>query len=186
MKLTLLVGAVAAIPIAIAAPALAENPAHVQQLLETNLCQGCDLSGANLTQAHLIGADLRDANLQGANLVEANLEGADLSHADLTGANLTRAFLTNALLQNATLDWANLTEATLYFVDVTGASLLNADLTGADIVGSPIRVGGDELGHFQQQKYQQTLLPHKGRKPCAPTGGYLHFPEISLPPTPDS
>lgn len=29
----------------------AENPAHVQQLLETNLCMGCDLVGANLEGA---------------------------------------------------------------------------------------------------------------------------------------
>ncbi|NJL50058.1 MAG: pentapeptide repeat-containing protein, partial [Leptolyngbyaceae cyanobacterium SM2_5_2] len=60
-------------------PVRAENPAHVQQLLETNLCAGCDLSGANLSQAHLIGADLRNADLSGAILVEANLEGADLT-----------------------------------------------------------------------------------------------------------
>ncbi|CCQ69530.1 Pentapeptide repeat [Crocosphaera watsonii WH 0402] len=53
----------------------AANPDHIQQLLSTRECQGCDLSGADLTAAHLIGVDLRDANLKGANLTEANLEG---------------------------------------------------------------------------------------------------------------
>jgi uncharacterized protein YjbI with pentapeptide repeats len=51
-----------------AKPVKAENPAHVKQLLETNLCARCDLRGANLHDAHIIGADLRDADLRGANL----------------------------------------------------------------------------------------------------------------------
>lgn len=92
MKLTTLVGAALALPLLVAVPARAENPVHVVQLLETNLCAGCDLSGADLTQAHLIGADLRNADLSGAILTEANLEGADLTRANLDGANLTRPF----------------------------------------------------------------------------------------------
>jgi uncharacterized protein YjbI with pentapeptide repeats len=56
-----------------AKPVRAENPAHVKQLLETNLCARCDLEGANLRGAHMIGADLRDADLRGAILVGANL-----------------------------------------------------------------------------------------------------------------
>ena len=74
-------------------PVRAENLQHVQQLLETNSCQGCDLSGADLQNTHLIGADLRDANLTDANLEEANLEGADLSRANLENANLNQTCL---------------------------------------------------------------------------------------------
>lgn len=70
----------------------AENPAHVQRLLETNLCMGCDLVGANLEGAHLIGADLRNADLRNANLNSANLEGADLDGANLQGADLSNTF----------------------------------------------------------------------------------------------
>ena len=55
-------------PLLLAGPARAENPLHVKQLLSTGQCFKCDLSGADLREAHLIGADLREANLRGANL----------------------------------------------------------------------------------------------------------------------
>ena len=47
-------------------------------------CPGCDLAGANLSEA-----DLTAANLFGADLEQANLSGADLNGvhgADFTGA----------------------------------------------------------------------------------------------------
>ncbi|MGI8934429.1 MAG: pentapeptide repeat-containing protein, partial [Phormidesmis sp.] len=65
------------------APALAENPEHVTQLLETGICNACDLTNADLTGAHLIGVDLRDADLTDATLAYAKLEGADLTGATL-------------------------------------------------------------------------------------------------------
>lgn len=85
-------------PLMVASTAQAENPEHVRRLLTTNACYGCDLSGAILSDAHLIGADLRNANLSGAQLVGSNLEGADLTGANLEGANLTDVMLTNASL----------------------------------------------------------------------------------------
>ncbi|MFB2836500.1 pentapeptide repeat-containing protein [Floridanema evergladense] len=69
-------------------PASAGNPEHLKQLINTNVCQGCDLSGVDLKNANLSGADLSGANLNGADLSGANLNGANLSNADLTNANL--------------------------------------------------------------------------------------------------
>lgn len=92
---------------------------NFQRLVETNDCQGCDLSGAvlnrfdlsgvNLAGANLAGAklylvDLSGANLTGANLQGAALGGADLAGADLTGANLTGAILEGAYLVGAKMD----------------------------------------------------------------------------------
>jgi uncharacterized protein YjbI with pentapeptide repeats len=125
------------------APAKAENPAQVKQLLETNACMGCDLSNANLTQAHLIGADLRNADLRGANLTEANLEGADMTGANLKGANLTESFLTNASLNEANLASADLTRAKVYYADVAGANVQDLTLTDAEIYGTAIGIGGE-------------------------------------------
>ncbi|XTZ12615.1 MAG: pentapeptide repeat-containing protein, partial [cyanobacterium endosymbiont of Rhopalodia inflata] len=94
-------------PLAIAAPfmftssVLAGNPAHIQRLLTTNECIGCDLSNEDLRFAHLIGADLREANLSGSTLIEANLEGADMTGANLKGSNLTEAIVTNASLNDS-------------------------------------------------------------------------------------
>ncbi len=52
------------------------DPAQVQQLLQTNLCPHCDLSGANLSSATLTEADLTGVNLIGANLDDVLLSGA--------------------------------------------------------------------------------------------------------------
>ncbi len=119
----------------------AEQPDQVRQLLETNLCANCDLSGADLSQAHLIGADLRNANLQGTNLVEANLEGADLTGANLQGADLTQSFLTNAVLTNANFDSANISQAQIYSVITEPDSILNADLTDTEVKSKELQAG---------------------------------------------
>ncbi|PZD71139.1 Secreted effector protein PipB2 [Acaryochloris thomasi RCC1774] len=123
-------------------PAVAENPVHVRQLLNTSACQGCDLSGADLTQAHLIGGDLRDANLRGAVLVEANLEGADLTGADLTGANLSHAFLTNSCLNETNLTGVNFSHSIMYHAEAENALIRDITLTDAEIYETPISVGG--------------------------------------------
>ncbi|MEC4806739.1 MAG: pentapeptide repeat-containing protein [Jaaginema sp. PMC 1079.18] len=152
MKLATLTALTAAASLFLAFPAQAENPDHLEQLLETKMCAGCDLSGAdlsgvNLTEAYLIGADLRAANLQNANLVNANLEGADLTGANLEGANLTAALVTNAVLREADLDQADFTAARMYDVDVAGASMSDMVIVDAEIFETGIGVGGsfDEL-----------------------------------------
>ena len=61
-----------------AAAAQAQNPDHLRQLLRTNSCENCDLSGANLT-----GLDLREANLQGADLSDANLAWLNMCFREL-------------------------------------------------------------------------------------------------------
>ena len=88
----------------------AENPDQVRQLLQTNNCEGCDLSNATLS-----GLNLSDANLRGANLEGANLSGTTLSRANLQQASLKDATITNA--------------------EFTGASLTDATLAGAKNVG---------------------------------------------------
>ena len=126
-----------------AGPAWAENPADVQQLLLTGRCASCDLTGADLRDAHLIGVDLRGANLGGADLTGANLEGADLTGTNLEGANLASAMLTNASLNYAQLNQANLSGATLYHTEVAGVVFDTINLTGAQILETPISVGGN-------------------------------------------
>jgi uncharacterized protein YjbI with pentapeptide repeats len=102
----------------LAMPAIAENPAHIQQLLSTKQCAGCDLTGAGLVFARLPGANLAGANLAGANLAQVNLAGADLRGANLAGATLHSADLTGAKLTGA---------------DLTGADLRNAMLAGSEV-----------------------------------------------------
>lgn len=134
MKLRNLVPILLLSPLWFTAPAQAENPEHVKQLLETKWCQECDLSGADLS-----GADLRDAflflaDLEGTNLSRANLRGAYFFRADLSDANLSQALLPLAVLRDAR---------------VSGTDLEGANLIGADI--GEIDLGDAELN--------QTTLP---------------------------
>lgn len=73
---------------------LAFDPAHLQELKDTNICvsanpKGCNLSGAALGPDDLTGANLRYANLSGAFLV---------------GAKLSFAILCNSIMPNVSLN----------------------------------------------------------------------------------
>jgi uncharacterized protein YjbI with pentapeptide repeats len=68
-----------------------------------------DLSGRDLSSAHLTGADLRGANLSGCDLRQArlanvNFTGADLRNADARGAAFHHANFTRADLRGLRLD----------------------------------------------------------------------------------
>ena len=84
----------------VASPANAFDPDQLQQLLTTNFCSQCDLSGADLSNKNLTDAHLGGANLQNANLSGATLDGADLSGADFTDANVTGASHANTNKKN--------------------------------------------------------------------------------------
>ena len=66
----------------------AADPAHLQQLKDTDDCAMCDLSGADLRKANLSYADLSYANLVGTNLEGANLRMAKLDFVIMNGAIL--------------------------------------------------------------------------------------------------
>ena len=133
---------------------------NIQKLKESNACQDCNLTGADLRradlskadlrradlrEAYLHGANLREADLHGADLREAELNGADLSKANLTGADLRRADLSKADLHGADLRGANLSKAALREADLYGADLREADLSKADLWGSDLH-GADLTG----------------------------------------
>jgi hypothetical protein len=103
--------------------------------------QGCNISGAELTEANLIGAELSGASFSSASLSGAFLSGASLSFADLSDANLDGAVLQFADLSGTDLSNASLVGAVLFFADLSGANLRGADLalstvTGADCSGA--------------------------------------------------
>lgn len=118
--------------------AQAFNSDHLKQLLKTNQCSNCDLSGAPLEGINLSGANLRNinlsnANLSGTNLSGANLEGANLQNATLNNVYAFRANLTGANFSNATLQNANLQETTLIGTNFTRADLRSVNLQGNNL-----------------------------------------------------
>ncbi len=128
--MTFLGGLVVAIPLAtaigLASPAHAFDEADFQKLADTNECEGCDLSGADLT-----GLTLRHTKLIGANLAGANLSGMDLAGSKFTGANLSGANLRGAGIGNAYFDKTNLTNADVRDVSAYITNLNEANMTGA-------------------------------------------------------
>ncbi|NNK96710.1 MAG: pentapeptide repeat-containing protein [Desulfobacterales bacterium] len=89
---------------------------NVDQLIKTNQCPDCNLTGADLNRLNLSGADLQRANLTGATFFLADLSDANLSGAILRGAQFGGADLANT--------------------DLSGADLRGATLSGAYLVGS--------------------------------------------------
>ena len=102
--------------------ALGWSESDMTALKETQVCQACDLSGADLRWANVYEAELGGS----ANLVGADLSGSDLSGANLYGANLEGARFTDVILTDADLRWSSLRGA-----DLSGANLGDAQTEGA-------------------------------------------------------
>ena len=93
-------------------------------------CQGIDLHGATLREAHFERADFEKANLKEANLEWANLEKADLREAHLESTDLQKTKLKGADLKGAELGWADWEEADLF-----GAQLTERDFHQLPTIG---------------------------------------------------
>ncbi len=112
---------------------------NFQQLMETNSCPNCDLSGAVLNRFDLSGANLEGANLAGAKLYLADLTGVNLQNANLQGTALGGADLTDSDLRGA-----NLTGAI-----IEGAYLVGAKMNGNILTRRPhVEDGGPEAGEL--------------------------------------
>jgi tetratricopeptide (TPR) repeat protein len=150
-----------ALTLGLASGAIAEDITHVQQLLSTKKCVGCDLTNAGLVMANLPGANLSQANLVSANLSQATLSGANLSGANLVGASLAGANLAGANLQGANLTGVDLRETYLVGADLTNAKLDHANIQAA--IGLPTSVGTAEqfygwaIAAGQQKRYELAL-----------------------------
>lgn len=124
------------------APSYAEDLEDTQQLITTQECQGCDLSGAGLVYANLSGAQINQANLSRVNLSRANLSGSNLSGSNLSGAVLFNANLTGADLSGADLSGADLRGSRLSGANLEGTKLEGANFLGA--VGLPPEVATND------------------------------------------
>jgi hypothetical protein len=126
------------------------SPPLGQTVTKCTKLQGCNLAGADLTNAPLAGVNLKGANLKNALLVGTNFTGAILAGANLSRANLTGAKLTGTDLTGANLLGANLTSADLTGALTTGANfnhVLWSDTTCPDGTNSTTD-GGTCIGHL--------------------------------------
>jgi uncharacterized protein YjbI with pentapeptide repeats len=97
-----------------------------------------DLTGFDLSDAHLLRANLREGRLCSANLSKALLSGAKLNAADLSKATLIGANLCGADLHMANLSDANLTSAQVSWTHLSKVNLERATLNGANLSGASL------------------------------------------------
>lgn len=95
---------------------------------------GCDLRGADFTEAVLDKACFANARLEGAVFSRAVLQEADFRGADLTGASFQ-----GATGPDVRFDGARMTRADLSEGDWTGASLARADLHESNLSRAILR-----------------------------------------------
>lgn len=144
-------------------PAMAANPAQVQQLKDTRSCPGCDLAGADLTllfadqeysvddpTVNLDGADLTGTDLKGAFLYQASfknarMHGADLRGSNLTGAHMESADMTGTKYGNWDIHWSNLNGT--YLTDANLAGAVGADLENANTCRTTLPDGSFDPGY---------------------------------------
>jgi uncharacterized protein YjbI with pentapeptide repeats len=117
------------------------NPADLEKVKNTNRCEECDLTGADMAGSVMNDVRLANAKIAGAKMAGADLSSGDLSGADLSGADLSRADLSYTNLWHARLPKANLSGgrligARLQGADLSGANLAAADLSGANLSGA--------------------------------------------------
>lgn len=103
-----------------------------------NAHPGANLTGLNLTRAHMIGADLVGAQFDIATLIDA-----DFSDANLFGTDFANAFADGADFRNANLNNARFG----HFGTVTGS-----DFTGASVLGTTFQ-GMTQYGFVAEQLY---------------------------------
>lgn len=123
----------AALMLALTAPAIAQNSGSISRVQSGASCSGCNLFQANLSyrdmpQVNLSGSRLRQADLSLSTMNRANFRGTDLSTANLFGGRFTSANFSNANLQNA-----NLVGAYFGRANFSGANLTGAILSGAEM-----------------------------------------------------
>lgn len=116
------------------APLMAYDSVALNKLKNTNSCQNCDLSNANLSGLELWSANLSNAYLAGVNMKQVNLSGANLSNANLSRANLYYANMTHANLSGTKLSCAY-----LYRVNFYPSQLPDVIRAGGNLSGSLIR-----------------------------------------------
>jgi uncharacterized protein YjbI with pentapeptide repeats len=136
-------------------PTTAQNCAYLGEY--ANL-QGCDLTGATLSNMLLYDADFEGTELTDADLDGANLAAADLSGAILTGANLSNTFFNMSVLTGESFADVQLFNATFDNESYPGMSFAGAEadeitfISGtfdhADLAGASL-----ENSHFDYSSF---------------------------------
>lgn len=132
------------------------KPRHLQRLMQTCECTGCDLSNQNFegfkpaenTTLKNKMCDLSDSTFINANLRDANLSVNLIRHRTASKKVGYESVLQQSLIKGTVFDNANLENAGLAGVNAKHASFQNANLSGADLT----------RGSFHRAKFQNANM----------------------------
>jgi len=122
--------------LALATPAMAQNPAQIARVQRGQSCAGCNLFQGNFSGLEVRGISLRQARLRQADLSlsvmnRVSFRGADLRDVEAFGGVFSRSDFAGADLTNAGFVGAYLDGA-----DFAGARLNGTNLSGARLTGA--------------------------------------------------
>ena len=104
----------------------------------------CDLTGANLSGAHMAGLDLRqvksmkNVNLTGADLTGAKLAGVDLTGAILVGTKLCGIDLTTTTFPNPLTKSTDINNRTSFATSTLPFTVIGLDWSYLDLTGTTV------------------------------------------------
>lgn len=134
MKKTLvLIAAIAAAPLPIAGPVLAQNAGQIASVRAGHDCRGC-----NLFQADLSGFEKRGLNLTGSRLRQSDMSLAVMNRTRFANADMRDVEGYGGVFSGSNFSGANLTNASFVGAYLEGASFGGATLTGANFSGAQL------------------------------------------------
>jgi uncharacterized protein YjbI with pentapeptide repeats len=137
------------------------------------------LTGADLSEAHLEEAELIGAHLEKVSLHEAHLEKADLSEAHLGRAFLARAHLKEADLSEAHLEKADMSEVQLQGATLRWAHLEEGYLSGAHLQKADLSGGRLEKVYLSEAHLEEAVLSEAHLEEGYLSGVYLQKADLS-------
>ena len=131
----ILTAAIVAALVAIALPAVAQNPGQIARVRAGSNCAGC-----NLFQAALSGLEARGLNLSGARLRQADLSLTVMNRTRFSNADLRDVEAYGGVFSGSNFSGADLTNAGFVGAHLDGADFSGATLTGANFSGASMRL----------------------------------------------
>ena len=121
----------AALVLAAAPPALAQNPVEIARARDGASCPRC-----NLFQADFANLELKGRSFAGARLRQSDMSAATAAHASFAGADLRDLNAYGAVFTGASFAGANLTNASFVGAYLQGANFRGARLEGVNFSGA--------------------------------------------------
>lgn len=124
---------VAALSVALAAPAFAQNAGQIASVQRGASCPRC-----NLFQAPLSGLERNGLNLTGARLRQADLSLSVMNRTRFANADLRDVEAYGGVFSSSNFSGANLTNASFVGAYLDGSAFGGATLTGANFSGASL------------------------------------------------